>query len=118
MFQCTNLYLAGYGRVPDVQGAAPRKVVLANRTPQVKEGKSLKIRYGPYKVPNMSKKSVVGESGVLYNYPDLKIEKPCEECILLGINAGLEYPNGSDANVATGMWLHHVRYRSAHTKRS
>jgi hypothetical protein len=28
--------------------------------------------------------------------------------MILGMNAGLEYPDGSDANTNTKMWLHHV----------
>lgn len=27
---------------------------------------------------------------------------------ILGMNAGLEYPDGTDANTDTKMWLHHV----------
>src|ERR1700743_2833999 len=68
--------IGGYGKVPDIPGAAPRRVELANRTPQVSSAKTVKIRYGPYKVPNMSKKSIMGESGTLFNYPDVKIDRP------------------------------------------
>jgi hypothetical protein len=104
-----NLTTGGYGKVPDIPGATPRKVELQNRTPQVQEAKTVKIRYGPYKVPNMGRKSAMGESGTLFNYPDVNVARPCEgECILLGISAGLEYANGTDANTANGMWLHHM----------
>jgi hypothetical protein len=100
---------AGYGIVPDVPGAAPRKTELTNRVPQVAAAKTVKIRYGPYKVPNMSHKGATGEMGTLFNYPHVSVEKPCQgECILLGISAGLEYPDGQNANTDTGMWLHHV----------
>ena len=47
----------------------------------------------------------MGESGTLYNYPDLKVEKPCDECVIIGMNAGLEFPNGTDANTANGLCL-------------
>jgi hypothetical protein len=30
--------------------------------------------------------------------------------MIVGMNAGLEYPDGRDANTDTGLWLHHVRY--------
>jgi hypothetical protein len=50
----------------------------------------------------------MGESGVLYNYPDVKVEKPCQQCILVGLNADLEYVNGTQATTAQGLWLHHV----------
>lgn len=104
-------YLAGYGKVPEIPGAAPRKIHMTNRTPQLAQAKTVKIRYGPYSVPNSTRKNDFGEMGSLYNYPDTGVERPCEgECVMLGITAGLEYANGSDANVVNGMWLHHVRY--------
>jgi hypothetical protein len=57
----------------------------------------------------VTKKTITGDSGTLFNFPDLNIDKPCEgQCVLLGISAGLEYPDGTDANTGTGMWLHHV----------
>jgi hypothetical protein len=57
----------------------------------------------------MSHKGVTGEMGTLFNYPHVGVEKPCQgECVLLGISAGLEYPDGQNANTDTGMWLHHV----------
>lgn len=56
----------------------------------------------------MMKKSIMGEGGALWNCGDAEIEKPCEECTLLGLVAGLEYPNGTNANIDTGMWMHHM----------
>jgi hypothetical protein len=95
----------GYGKMPGGKDDAPRKVVLANRTPQLAEAKSVKLRYGPYLVPNATRKNDFGEMGSLYNYPDTEIERPCEDdCILLGITAGLEYPNGTSADISNGMW--------------
>lgn len=52
--------------------------------------------------------SLVGESGMLWNYPDLSIDKPCTQCVLLSQVAGLEYPDGRNANIDSGLWLHHV----------
>jgi hypothetical protein len=52
----------------------------------------------------MGKKSMSGHAGMLENYPDTGVEKPCEECTLLRQEAGLEYPNGTNANIDTGMW--------------
>jgi len=57
-------------------------------------------------VPNMMVKSIMGEGGALWNCGDDKIEKPCEECVITRIHAGLEYPNGTNANIDSGMWLH------------
>jgi hypothetical protein len=69
----------------------------------------VKIRYGPYKVPNAGKKNFMGEAGSLFNFPDLEADRPCQgECVLLGMNADLEYPDGRNANTGNGMWLHHM----------
>jgi len=45
---------------------------------------------------------------MLWNYPDLNIPKPCNECTIVRQWAGLEYPDGKNANIDTGMWLHHM----------
>jgi hypothetical protein len=46
-----------------------------------------------------------GEYGALSNFPDLTAQKPCEEeCTIVKMEAGLEYPNGTDANIDSGMW--------------
>jgi hypothetical protein len=47
---------------------------------------------------------------MIWNQPSPSITKPCSDCMILGMNAGLEYPDGKDANTDTGMWLHHVSY--------
>jgi hypothetical protein len=53
----------------------------------------------------MMKKNPTGEKGMLWNYPDLQIERPCSgECTLLKQLAGLEYADGSEANINSGMW--------------
>jgi hypothetical protein len=107
----SGTFNAGYGKLPAAAGDAPRKQILANRTPQLAEAKSVKLRYGPYRVPNATHKNAFGEMGTLYNYPDTQIERPCEgDCILLGITAGLEYPNGTEADIRNGLWLHHVSF--------
>jgi hypothetical protein len=56
----------------------------------------------------MMKKNIMNEGGALWNCGDAEIEKPCEECTLLGLVAGLEYPNGTNANIDSGMWMHHM----------
>jgi hypothetical protein len=91
--------------VPDPVGAAPRRVDIQS-TSKLPGVKRVKTRAGPYKVPNMSKKSFDGHAGMLVNYPDSKIERPCSgECVILWQQAGLEYPNGTNANIDSGMWL-------------
>ncbi|KAF2666057.1 hypothetical protein BT63DRAFT_458422 [Microthyrium microscopicum] len=102
----TNLLGKG-GKVADPAGFAPKRVVMET-TSKVAGVKRIKMRYGPYMVPNMNKTSLVGESGMLWNYPDLAIPKPCTECTIVAQVAGLEYPDGKNANINTGMWLHHM----------
>jgi hypothetical protein len=68
----------------------------------------VKIRYGPYSIPGPGTKGLTGEPGMLWNYPDIGVTKPCEECVLLNQQAGLEFINGSNANIDKGLWLHHM----------
>ncbi|QDS68772.1 hypothetical protein FKW77_005252 [Venturia effusa] len=98
----------GAGKVADPLGAAPRRFETESpiKLPGVKR---VKIRAGPYAVPNMGKKSLNGHAGMLENYPDNVVEKPCSDaCTILQQQAGLEYADGSNANIDTGLWLHHM----------
>jgi len=45
---------------------------------------------------------------MIWNSPSPSIEKPCSKCMIIGMNAGLEYPDGPDANTDTKLWLHHM----------
>ena len=107
--QCTNYLVAKGGKVPDPPGATSKFIQLPPRVDNA-ASKTIKVRYGPYKVPNMNVKNIVGEEGTLWNYPDNAVKKPCDDCYIVGINAGLEWPNGKNANINEGMWLHHVSY--------
>jgi hypothetical protein len=86
-------------------GGTGTKVVLKNRTPHIANSKSVKIRYGPFTVngggPN-------GGEGMVWNQPSPTIAKPCSDCMIVGMNAGLEYSDGSEANTDTKLWLHHM----------
>ncbi|TID27629.1 Diphthamide biosynthesis protein 2 [Venturia nashicola] len=95
------------GKVADVPGATPRKQLIKSDS-LVPGVKRIKMRYGPYKVPNMNTKGLTGEAGSLWNYPDTNIAKPCAECTIVSQFAGLEYPDGSSANIDSGLWLHHM----------
>jgi hypothetical protein len=75
--------------------APERQDQVSNPSPL--EVKHVKIRSGPYSVPSMN---------MLENLPDFDVAKPCTEfCTILKQWAGLEYPDGTDANVDSGMWL-------------
>jgi hypothetical protein len=82
---------------------------------------SRKISYGPFTVPNANAPGVTGdfgrflpalgitvENGMIWNLPVKNIQKPCEDCFITGIQAGLEYTDGSNAAISNGMWLHHM----------
>jgi len=63
-----------YGKVPDPAGAGPRVIQLSPRE-KTPGSKSVKIRYGPYLVPNAGYKNRVEEEGMLSNFPDLAVTK-------------------------------------------
>ncbi|KAK3316258.1 hypothetical protein B0H66DRAFT_560838 [Apodospora peruviana] len=67
------------------------------------EAKSQRVlkRYGPFTAPGMS------DHHGMKQFVSI-MAPPCNDCLVTHIQAGLEYPNGSYANVNTGMWLHHV----------
>jgi hypothetical protein len=100
-----------YGKVTGV-GKLPTKVDLPSKHPEVPGFKTVKVRYGPYKVPNMNKitRTLTGnEEGALWNYPDQNIQKPCAgDCMIVGIRPDYEDLNGESVNVDAGHWLHHV----------
>jgi hypothetical protein len=94
----------GYGRVADPAGAAPRRQTLQT-TSTLPGVKRIKIREGPYNIPSMNKKSQSGHLGMLENFVDKSIAKPCNgECTIIWQQAGLEYADGVVANIDTGLW--------------
>jgi len=90
--------------VADPPGAAPRRVELEPDFTAVPGTRKIKIRSGPYRVPNMGTKSLSGHAGMLEGYYDKAVEKPCEDCNILRQIGGLEWPNGTNANIDSGMW--------------
>lgn len=81
--------------------SVPQKIKITDK-PSDPNGKMVKIRYGPFTIP---------ANAMFAPLPELaggvKIEKPCEECYLGKFQGGLEYEDGSEANVDTGMYMHH-----------
>lgn len=50
-----------------------------------------------------------GGEGMVWNSPSPSIDKPCTgKCTIIGMNAGLEFADGTDANTDSKLWLHHV----------
>jgi hypothetical protein len=100
-----------YGKVPGLAPNLPRKVEMPSKHPEVPGFKTIKVRYGPYKVPNMgvTTRTLTGpEEGMLWNYPDSGIQKPCSECMIVGIKPDYEDLTGSSVNIDAGHWMHHV----------
>jgi hypothetical protein len=98
-------------------GKLPTRVDLPSKHPEVPGFKTVKIRYGPYKVPNMgitTRTPTGAEEGMLWNYPDTNIQKPCAgDCMIVGIIPDYETLDGKSVNVDTGRWMHHVSFASA-----
>jgi hypothetical protein len=87
---------AGYGKMKPSPGDAPLRVEMTPRY-ALAGTKTVKMRYGPYKVPNMNKKNMVGEYGSLFNWPDT-FERPCAgNCTIFGAQSGLEFGDGTSA---------------------
>lgn len=50
----------------------------------------------------------MGQYGMLADFPHVNFDKPCDgDCTIIGMKQGLEYPNGTNANINSGLWLHH-----------
>jgi hypothetical protein len=79
----------------------------------------VKVRYGPFMIPGVNEPStglaivmpflgLQPETGMVWNQPVSNVQKPCNNCWITGMQAGLEYADGSNANINTGVWLHHM----------
>jgi hypothetical protein len=64
--------------------------------------KRVQITYGPFTAPSSTK-----DNG-MQSFQARNVTKPCSDCLITWLQAGLVYPNGTYANSNTGMWLHHV----------
>lgn len=62
----------------------------------------VKLNYGPYTVPAMY------INNGMKAFQNRSVGMPCTDCLVTWIQAGLEYPDGTAANIDTGMWLHHT----------
>jgi hypothetical protein len=104
-----SVFNNGYGVVAEPAEAKgiPNRTISKSKL-NIPGAKAVKIRYGPYKVPNAKFKDYYGLEGMLTNYPHVNVAKPCAgDCTVIGMTSGLEYPDGKNANIDTGLWLHH-----------
>jgi hypothetical protein len=93
----------GYGRT----GGAPEAPKISESPIQIPgvKTKQVKIRTGPYKVPGMNRQNPFSKHwGMLESYYDTNIQKPCEDCNILRQVGGLEYADGKNANIDSGLW--------------
>lgn len=66
-----------------------------------------KITYGPYAVPSQE------QDNGMQAYKCIP-PRPCSDCMILSMHAGLEYLDGSDAMLGDGMMLHHAVFQNLH----
>ena len=67
----------------------------------------VKITYGPFAVPSEEQDN--GMQGYKCIPPH-----PCSDCMILSMQAGLEYLDGTEAMPVNGMMLHHAVFESQH----
>ena len=66
----------GFGLVPERAGAnIPPKIQYSKSRTTIPGAKAVKIRHGPYLVPNMMTKNGQGDEGMLSNWPGEKVTK-------------------------------------------
>jgi hypothetical protein len=83
--------------------------------------KAITVRYGPYTVEHSKVNNSLGETSMMADVPRNDLQKyivspllsladkfrPCEgKCTIVGYSAGLEFLNGTEANINKGLWLH------------
>ena len=96
---CTNPLppIAGPG-VP-VTGANPD-------VPTTPLANTSRITYGPWTVPAATGPGHEN-AGMIDQSLQIAVQKPCGNCYITGFTPQLKYPDGSIANIDTGLWLHH-----------
>jgi hypothetical protein len=62
------------------------------------------LRYGPYTIPAAKG----AEMGMIENAIAFGVARPCSNCYITSMQAGLITPEGATVNVAQGLWLHHM----------
>jgi hypothetical protein len=91
--------------VPEVQ------ILPAKGYPADWNAKRVKIRYGPFRIPPQQEKNfnklAYSMEGVSTSFR-FNIKRPCDkECMLLSVDAGIEYADGTPADITTGAIFHH-----------
>jgi hypothetical protein len=84
--------------------AALGGVLACSPLPTPTPGQTTPVTYGPYNIPA----TTPTEMGMIHNGIAVAVAKPCTDCFVTGIQARLTNPDGTTANVDTGLWLHHM----------
>jgi hypothetical protein len=79
----------------------PPKVLITDK-PTDPAAKLVKVRYGPYKI---APGTMFQSSPSFFGGP--KVPTPCEECFITKLQGGMEYEDGSEANVDSDIYQHH-----------
>jgi hypothetical protein len=98
--------MGSFSRVPGVEEVEPKNFLEHNP-------KRVKIRYGPYNIPSvnsgfMGKLLEGGTGGMIWNLPHRSVKKPCTDCVITYMRAGLEDVRGETVNANNGLYLHHM----------
>jgi hypothetical protein len=126
----TTALAIGLVAVLAMSATACQRPTTAKPPPTPAQAGHVKIRYGPFTVPGANSPATgpfaaiapmlgaAAENGMVWNLPVKDVQQPCKDCFITKIGAGLEYQDGKDANIDTGLWLHHMVALSQGTGRS
>jgi hypothetical protein len=65
------------------------------------------VRYGPFTIPAGS-----GEMPGEFETFKVRVAKPCKDCFITSFKPNLTYPDGTTANLDSGVMLHHAVFTS------
>jgi len=100
--------------VEAVEEARPQGVVTDSpRSPSAKNGEKILARFSETAPsPGGTRKTVQYGSYMVSSTRMMSTVKlvsaPCSSCYITAMEANLRYPDGKEANVDTGAWLHHI----------
>jgi hypothetical protein len=68
---------------------------------------SVTVRYGPFTIPATT---AGGDHsmGMIHNAIATNVQRPCTNCYITSMQAGLTDLNGTSVNIDKGLWLHHM----------
>jgi hypothetical protein len=98
------------GTTAPITGPEPKSLVpevQVTPSPLWPGAKRVKVRYGPHRLPGTGEKNW---NNIMLSHPGIAtslkfgVKKPCdEECMVLHIESGLEYADGTEATMESGV---------------